>query len=221
MIKKAITYIILVTILLFGTRKLIYIGILKNDNGYYSKYKHAFFETEYHEVLFLGSSRTAMHFDTEIFDSITNFNSFNLSLSGAGPMVCHAALKAYLSVHKSPRYLLYDPDFHELIHENKQIMDFNNYFPFLTNNVLRTEFSKIDNRMNYFYYLPFYSLPYTTFKNISSSVHGWIGRPEKSAMQFIKGFQKVDDKPKLNFIPTKQVEGVLTVNNLTYIDSII
>jgi hypothetical protein len=90
LIRKAITYFVLTTLLLYGFRQLHYYGLLKQEKGYYAKYKTAFFEKNTFDVIFLGSSRAEMHYDTRIFDSITQKNSFNLSLAGATPRIAFA-----------------------------------------------------------------------------------------------------------------------------------
>jgi hypothetical protein len=79
LIKKIIIYFLLITCSLYSLRYLHYYGLLKQKQGYYGKFNLAFFNKNKFNVLFLGSSRSEMHYDTKIFDSITGRNSFNLS----------------------------------------------------------------------------------------------------------------------------------------------
>ncbi|MBA3663196.1 MAG: hypothetical protein H0W61_03180 [Bacteroidetes bacterium] len=221
MIRKAITYFIFITVLLFGLRELHYYGLLKQKEGYYAKYKTAFFQKNHYTVLFLGSSRVEMHYNTQLFDTLTGENSFNLSLAGATPQVAFAALKAYLVNSAPPEKLFYEIDYHFIKNKSNEIKEFNNYFPFLKNETLRSEFSKIDNRMNHFYYDPYFSFPYTGFKNLSTSVHGWMGVPNLTDSLYYKGYLKEVLRPHLKYDSAQPVFSYFNITDRNYLDSII
>ncbi|MDO8998777.1 MAG: hypothetical protein Q7W45_03355 [Bacteroidota bacterium] len=221
MIKKAVTYFIIITLVLYGLRYIQYKGLLKQTNGYYDKYTTAFIKKNNFDVLFLGSSRAEMHYNTRLFDSITNSNSFNLSLAGATPNVAFAALKAYLQNSKAPKYLVYEIDYHFLKFDNNEIKNFNNYFPYLSNKTLLNEFSKIDGRMNCFYLNPYYSWPYTGIKNISTSLHGWLNIPNQKDSLYYKGYFKESLRPSLKFSHIDAYYTYFNANSRNYLDSII
>ena len=206
---------------MYGLRYLHYNGLLMRTKGYYAKYKTAFFEKNNFNVLFLGSSRVEMHYNTKQFDSLTGESSFNLSLAGATPQIAFAVLKSYLLNSKAPQFLFYEIDYHSLKYQATEIKEFNNYFPFLNNTVLRNEFSKVDERMNYFYYNPYYSFPYTGLKNISTGLHGWLNIPNKTDSLYYKGFLKEVLRPQLNYNPIKPYYSFFNVNDRNYLDSII
>ncbi|MDX2171811.1 MAG: hypothetical protein SFY56_01740 [Bacteroidota bacterium] len=191
------------------------------NQGYYAKYKTAFFEKNNFNVLFLGSSRVEMHYNPKQFDSLTRQNSFNLSLAGATPQIAFAALKAYLLNSKTPKYLFYEIDYHFLKYKANEIKEFNNYFPFLKNPILKSEFSKLDGRMNHFYYNPYYSFPYTGLKNISTSLHGWFHIPNKTDTLYSKGFLKEVLRPNLKFNSIKPYYTFFNTSDRNYLDSII
>lgn len=190
-------------------------------NGYYAKYKTCFFEKNDFNVIFLGSSRVEMHYNTRLFDSLTKQNSFNLSLAGATPQVAFAALKAYLQNSKSPNYLIYEIDYHFLKYKSHEVKEFNNYFPFLSNQTLLKEFTKIDSRMPYFNYNPYYSWPYTGFKNISTSLHGWLNIPNNTDNLYYKGYLKEVLRPSLTFESVKKYNTFFNITDRRYLDSII
>lgn len=221
MIKKALLYFICLTALLFGLRQLHYHGLLKQEKGYYAKYKTAFFTKNNFDVLFLGSSRVEMHYDTRTFDSLTGKNSFNHSLAGATPRVAFAALKAYLANSSAPEIIFYEVDYHFLKYPSTEIKEFNNYFPFFKNETLRREFNSIDNRMNHFYYNPYYSFPYTGFKNLSTSLHGWLNIPNKTDSLYHKGYLKEVLRPHLDYIPSTPASSWFSSLERNYLDSII
>jgi hypothetical protein len=221
LIRKAITYFFILTALLYGFRYVHHQGLLKHKQGYYAKYSTAFLQSNNYDVIFLGSSRVQMHYNTRLFDSLTGRNSFNLSVAGATPKVAFAALKIYLSKSKAPKDIIYDVDYHNLGNESKEIMDFNNYFPFLSDAVVRNEFSKVDQRMVYFYWNPYYSLPYTGLQNLSTGLHGLTNTLSRTDTLFYKGYFKECLRKPLDFIHTspKIIEPNLV--EMAYLDSII
>jgi hypothetical protein len=221
LIKRIVIYFLLVTLTLYLVRFLHYKGLLRHTKGYYAKLKTAFNEKNEYPVVFLGSSRAEMHYNTRIFDSITGQNSFNLGLSGAMPHVAFAALKGYLANSKTPKYIIYEVDYHILKLNIKRIIDFNNYLPFLSNKTLREEFNHIDGRMNQFYYNPYYSLPYTGLKNISTGIHGWFNIPSATDELYYKGFFSENFENHLKYIAFKPVHVFIHPYNRQYLDSII
>ncbi|MCW3078386.1 MAG: hypothetical protein JWO32_2995 [Bacteroidetes bacterium] len=221
MIKKAFIYFACVTAILFGCRALHYYLLLKQTTGYYAKYKTAFLEKNNFNVIFLGSSRVEMHYDTRLFDKLTKQNSFNLSLAGATPQIAFAALEAYLEKSKSPAYLFYEIDYHFIRYYSSEIKEFNNYFPFLTNRTLRKEFNKVDNRINHFYYDPYFSFPYTGLKNLSTSFHSLLNIPNRTDSLYYKGYLKEVMRPHLKFIPSTSHYSFFNTTDRNYLDSII
>jgi hypothetical protein len=206
---------------MYGLRALHYHGLIKQKQGYYAKYKTAFFEKNEFDVIFLGSSRSEVHYNPKTFDSITGKNSFNLGVSGATPKVAYAVLKAYLYKSKMPEDLVYEVDYQLLKYEAHEIKQFNNFFPFLSNPVLLDEFSKIDPRMRHFYYNPYYSFSYTGFKNLSSSLHGWMNIPNKTDTAYYKGFMRDVFSAPLDYNSSKPYFSWINVVERNYLDSII
>ena len=211
----------MITVCLYGLRWIHYKGLLRQNSGYYAKYKTVFFEKNDFNVIFLGSSRVEMHYNTKQFDSLTGKNSFNLSLAGATPQVAFAALKAYLLNSKAPDELFYEIDYHFLKWKSSEVKEFNNYFPFLSNKILRSEFNTIDKRTNQFYYNPYLSFPYTGLKNISTSLHGWLGIPNKTDSLYYKGYLKEVFRPQLSFQSVAKYHTWFNGTDRAYLDSII
>lgn len=162
-----------------------------------------------------------MHYNTRIFDSITGFNSFNLSVAGATPKVAFGALKAYLHNSKAPEYLFYELDAHYLRYESATIKEFNNFFPFFSNPVLLQQFNSIDPRMKHFHWNPYYSFPFTGMKNLSTSLHGWLQLPNKTDDLYYKGYLKEVLRPSLKFVDQKPYYSYFQVTERAYLDSII
>jgi hypothetical protein len=221
LIKRAITYFILLTALLYGFRCFHYEGLLKQEKGFYGKYKQIFLGKNNYDVIFLGSSRCEMHYNTEVFDGETGKNSFNLSLKGATPKVAFTLLSIYLQKSSAPEYLIYEVDYHFLKYRSHEIMEFNNYFPFLRDEITRKEFNKLDPRMEHFYLNPYFSLPYTGLKNMSTSWHGWLNIPNKTDAFYRKGFQMELLRPGMGYISDKPYHAFFDTEERAYLDSII
>jgi len=212
---------LIITALLYGLRYLHYKGLLKQTAGYYDKYNTAFLKKNDFNILFLGSSRAEMHYDTKLFDSLTGLNSFNLSLAGANPQIAFAALKTYLQKSKAPRYLVYEVDYHYVKYKSDQIKEFNNYFPYLSEPELRAQFNKVDSRMDHFYYNPYYSFPFTGLKNLSTSLHGWLNIPNQIDSLYYKGYFKESLRPHLTFKHVTPYSTFFNISDRNYLDSII
>jgi hypothetical protein len=220
LIKRGVLYFVIITVILFVLRSVHYKGLLRTQ-GYYSKYREAFLESKYAEVLFLGSSRVEMHYDTRAFDSVTGLSSFNLGLPGATVHEAFAAYRGYLACHQPPEYLIYEIDYHAMMERSSGIMEFSNFFPFLSNKTLRRELNKIDERINWFYYVPYYSWPYTGLKNISTSLHGWLNIPGKTDHLYHKGFYREISRDQLVYRPTLRKNVYMNVSERSYLDSLI
>jgi hypothetical protein len=211
---------VIITCFLYGFRALHYKGLLKT-RGYYAKYKAAFLQKNDYDLVFLGSSRIEMHYDTRAADSCSGKNSFNLGLPGATVHEAYVAFKAYLLNNKPPKDLVYEIDFHAMMEKTTGFMEFNNFFPFLKNPVLLEELNRIDPRMKWFYRLPYLSLPYTGFKNLSTSVHGWLDLPLETDAYYYKGFFMDTIRPHLDYEKTVPKWSYINVSERDYLDSLV
>jgi hypothetical protein len=187
----------------------------------YEKYNTMFLKQNAFDVLFMGSSRAEMHFNTKIFDSVTGHFSYNIGVTGATPRIAYAVLKAYCYKSKLPKYLIFDLDFHFLKYDVDTIRHFPRYFPYLGNKVLLSEFNKIDPRFASFRYNPVHSFPYANIRMLAASLHGWLERPAKYDSAYYKGYAgfaleefslKKEAKPFYSYIHPRERQ---------YIDSII
>ncbi len=196
------------------------IGIRRNKAGVFEKYNTMFLKKNNYNVLFLGSSRTEMHFDPKLFDSITGSNSYNIGVTGATPRIAFKILKAYCSKSSLPDYLIFDVDIHFLKYGFDIINHFPRYFPYLKNEVLLEEFNQIDDRFKQFKYNPFYSLPYSNINLLSVSLHGWLNIPGKYDTCYYKGFAGTV-RGELETLPVKRFYTFFNVKERQYLDSII
>ena len=217
-----ITYLIVCICILFVYRSLLYIGIRKNKQGIFNKYNEIFLKQgNTYDVLFLGSSRAEMHFETKLFDSITHLNSFNLGVSGASIKVNYLLLKTYCQQHQVPKHVILNIDYFSLKSDIDMLNDFPRYFPYLNNQFLRAELNGVDHRFNSFYYNPFHSLPYTQIEYLSASLHGWLNINGKYDTLMYKGFQTMPPNEHGEILKTTPIYSFISIKNRQYIDSLI
>jgi hypothetical protein len=190
LIKKILLYFFVFLSFLYLYREILYVGIRKNEYGIFRKFNEIFLcNKQSYDLLFLGSSRSEMHFNPKIIEEKTKLNSYNLGVSGATPRISNALFNAYLENNKSPKYIILNVDYFWLNTDEDILNYFPRYFPYLGNQTLSRELNKIDNRFNSFYYNPFYSIPYTQATYFSASLHGWLGIIGKYDSLSYKGFQ--------------------------------
>lgn len=67
-------------------------------------------DTIRHDMVFLGSSRTYMHYNPKVFDSVLGVSSFNCGLSARGLDAQTAKYHAYCRCHGMPDYLILNID---------------------------------------------------------------------------------------------------------------
>lgn len=218
--KRLIIYIVLFVVLLFAIRELIYIGIRKNQAGLYDKYHTLFLKQNEYNVLFMGSSRAEMHFNTKLFDSITGMNSFNIGVTGATPRIAYHVLKSYCEKSKAPQFLIFDVDYHFLKFGVDTIRHFPRYFAFLENKTLLHGFNSIDSRFKSFKYNPMYSLPYSNIRLLAASLHGWLSIPAVDDNSYFKGFTNVINRDTITSDSLNPYYAWIHPTERVYIDSI-
>lgn len=222
MIKKIGIYTIAFICLLFVYRAFLYTGIKKNKAGIFNKYNELFLkEGNAYDVLFLGSSRSEMHFNPKVFDAITGLNSYNMGISGASPKISLALLKTYCKQHQKPNYIIFNIDYFSLQNDTDRLNDFPRYFPYLNNANLKNELNQMDNRFNSFYYNPLHSLPYTQVEYLSTALHGWLNISGKYDTLMYKGYQTSELKEINTEDEPKPIYSFISIKNRNYIDSLI
>ncbi len=219
--KKVVAYSVVFLGLLFAYRYFLYVGVKKNKAGVFNKYNELFENNNNNfNVLFLGSSRAEMHFDTQVFDDITGQNSYNLGMSGAWPKMSFTVLKTYCQQHKKPTHLIYAIDYFWLQNENDKLQNCANLFPYFNNNYLLKNLNAIDGRCYFFYANPLQSLPHTQLNFLSASLHGWFNIAGKYDTLWHKGFYKnVIAESVADFVETES--DYINIVNRNYTDSII
>lgn len=109
LIKAGITVLI---ILISGLFLDIYIShhLRHSSAQLFSPWNDLYADTVSHDMVFLGSSRTYMHYNPQVFDSLLGTNSFNCGLSARGLDTQTAKYHAFCRRHGMPDYLILNLD---------------------------------------------------------------------------------------------------------------
>lgn len=221
MIKKILLYILVFIALSYLLQHFVNKGLRDNKNGIYNKFETIFNKNNNYNTLMLGSSRMFMHLDNNLFDSLTNSNSYNLGLAGATPKVSFICLKSYLQNSKTPQTIFWEFDYHIAHLTTDTIFNFPSYFPFLNNNELYNGFKQIDNRFFLFKNCPLVALPYININGLSASVNGWLGRNGPYDAFFKNGFFYNYIPDSNNNFTSKDNATTMSAETLNYLDSCI
>jgi hypothetical protein len=135
--------------------------------------------SEYHDVLFLGSSRAYFHVNPKAVDSLAGLKSFNGGIEGGNILESNLILKCYLARHKAPKLVVIDvaapslnintaPGFRPIFNPNR-------YYPFLDNPYVFNALKPYKN-VHMLKYLPFTQITEADDVLKQASVMGAIGK---------------------------------------------
>jgi len=128
--------------------------------------------TKPYDLLMLGSSRTHVHNDPKIIDSITGLNSFNAGIDGANMMSLYIMLKGYLETHRPPRLMLVEISMFSFKVDESHPLDATFYFRYLDNKAVYHSMNESWKYTGFFKHVPFLRL--TQFDDINRS-YGFKG----------------------------------------------
>lgn len=161
-----------------------------------------------------------MHYDPLLIDSLTGWNSFNLSMAGAGTEGAFRLLKLYLRKSSVPERIFYEVDLNFLHLEDEDLYRFNNFFPYLRDKGIRESFAYLEPRMPWFHYLAYYSWPYTGWSNLSSGFRAWMRWPIPDGENYRKGYLPGPIRGGLTYAPVQQEKSSLSLHHGRYLDSL-
>lgn len=222
-LKKIIFYFLILSSLAYLVRFILHEGIRKNKSGLFDKFNQVFHSNDFHEVIFVGSSRAECHFNPAIFDSITGLNSYNIGVSGSNNSFTYGILKSYLNAREAPKIAIMNIDYHFSNESSDTIYEFPRFFPYLDNEILFDELAKRDKRFYIFKYVPFYSLPFLGEKYLNCAMRGYTNKPSSYDLSCYKGFQYINpiEYKTIDKKDTVSYSAGLLKENADYLDSII
>lgn len=200
---KYIKYSVLFLFIIFGAT---YICFYRTGyNKYYSLEIEDMNEiingTKYHDLLFLGSSRSYYHINPKIIDSIAKTDSYNAGMTGANLLEMNMILQCYLKKHKAPKYVFLDLAWTSFDIDKRAINNPNIYYPFLDNEIIFNTL-KQHNRVQLLKYLPFLQSTEADDLIRQEVCLGLLGQKKHANTDFYKGYFKNSiDTIKLPFKP--------------------
>ena len=129
-------------------------GIKKFNVFSYSRLEDLIEGDTNYDILFVGTSRTQVHINPRITDSILKLNTFNAGKAGASSLEVRMLLEAYLTKHHAPKYLIYNIDHLSVLYADK-VPNSVLYLFFLDNDAVYRGLESTYNRVNFMKYIPF------------------------------------------------------------------
>jgi hypothetical protein len=176
---RYVRYFVLVLFLGVGLLDLIYVVFRRGYNKYNSfeqgRMNVIINGKDYHDAVFIGSSRTYYHVNPRIIDTVLNINSFNAGIDGANLLETNLVLNAYLASHPAPKYIVADLSTPAFDIRESSIFNPNIYYPFLNNQIVFNTL-KPYKRVHLLRYLPFLQITECDDFLRESAVQGLMGK---------------------------------------------
>lgn len=159
-----------------------------------------------YDVLFLGTSRTQVHINPRITDSILQLNTYNAGKAGASSLEVRMLIEAYLTNHKAPKYLVYNIDHLSILNADK-VPNSALYLFFLDNEAISHGLESTYERVYLMKYIPFTRIMNLDDYYRNLGIQGNIGQREiQKGPIYYKGFASNDNSKLKKIKITKPVE---------------
>jgi hypothetical protein len=146
-----------------------------------------------YDILFLGTSRTQVHINPRITDSIFQLNTFNAGKAGASSLEVRMLIEAYLTKHHAPKYLVYNIDHLSILNANK-VPNSALYLFFLDNEAIYKSLESTYERVYLLKYIPFTRIMSLDDYYRNLGLQGNIGHTEvQKGPIYYKGFASNDN----------------------------
>ena len=138
---KTLGFAALVLVLAFGLDRLICRGLLKMDDYRFQDYRAMIHGGMDNDILIMGNSRGKSHFDTRVIDSLSQKQSFNISIGGYPINAQLLKYQLYREHNRKPALIIQNIDYMTIRvmsdirhqHESEQ------FFPLVYDKVMRKE----------------------------------------------------------------------------------
>jgi hypothetical protein len=172
-----------------------------------------------YDMLFFGTSRTQVHINPRITDSILQLNTYNAGKAGASSLEVRMLLEAYLTKHKAPKYMVYNIDHLSILNADK-VPNSALYLFFLDNEAIARGLETTYDRVFLMKYIPFTRIMNLDdyYRNIG--IQGNRGQTEiQKGSIYYKGFASNDNSKLKKIKAVKPIE--IAVPSLVEINKII
>ncbi|MEO8764819.1 MAG: hypothetical protein ABI416_11050 [Ginsengibacter sp.] len=159
-------------------------------NGHTRYYKHEMERINvllnkeaYYDVLYIGSSRTHMHYNPRVIDSITHLSSYNLGVEGGNLLEINLWFQVYLQIHQAPKMVVLDLPVFAFDIEKRPFFNPTIYFPYLENDIIYNTLARY-KKIQLFKYLPLLELMEIDDYNKFNALRGILGKKEEISYGF-------------------------------------
>lgn len=171
-----------------------------------------------YDVLFFGTSRTQVHINPRITDSILNLNTYNAGKAGASSLEVRMLIEAYLKQHKAPKYIVYNIDHLSILNANK-VPNSALYLFFLNNEAIEKGLQSTYNRVYLMKYIPFTRIMNLDDYYRNVGLQGNMGHTEvQKGPIYYKGFASNDNSKLKKIKAVKPIEikdpSLVEMNNI-------
>jgi hypothetical protein len=202
---KYLAAVLLVSgIVLFGLYGLYKVGYKRYYSFEHERLNELINGKKYHDVLFLGSSRSFFHVNPKVVDSVAGVSSFNGGIEGGNILETNLILKCYLASHQAPKVVVIDLSTPSLNINSapgfRPIFNPNRYYPFLDNPYV-FEALKPYKHVYMLKYLPFSQITEADDVLKQAAVMGYMGKEStRPGSQVYNGYrQRSNDTLTLPF----------------------
>lgn len=168
----------------------------------------------YADILFIGSSRTHVHNNPKIIDSITHLSSYNFGVEGGNLIEMNLWLQVYLQKHRKPKMVVLDLPAFAFDTDLRKIFKYPIYFPYMSNDIIYSTLQKY-YQVHLYKYLPFLELMEVDDYNKFNAVKGLMGNEDPSTNVYnYKGYIE-NGTDSIRFgIPAKHGTNAFEMNSL-------
>ncbi|GAA4462586.1 hypothetical protein GCM10023093_09470 [Nemorincola caseinilytica] len=111
-------------------------GLQRSRSFLYAEWNDLFAGRIQADMLFMGSSRSWVHFSPQIMDSALGVNTYNLGLDGTPLDLQFERLKIYLRYNKMPKYIVQEVGLNTAMSRSKELPHYEQFLPYLADTAM-------------------------------------------------------------------------------------
>lgn len=197
-----------------------YKGLVNYDDHRFNRLDEIVNGSERHDIVYFGTSRTHVHINPCIIDSILGVKSYNLGMDGASLSEIKMLFDLYLKSHKSPQIILFTLD-KSCFNDEKKILYPVQYYKYINEEIVYDFLKTNDEKTVAYKYIPFLSFSsyddYTRFngirallgkKDASNNVYSCKGYLSNGS-EVIDGVLSTEVKVSKNVYTSLKVKNIL------------
>ncbi len=163
-------------------------GLKKFEAHNRERFTEIFIDSNYHDILFLGSSKMHTGVNPRIIDSICHTSSYNAGIEGSNLFESYYAFKGYLENHKAPEFVFLSLDLVSF-GMKRRFFNFNIYLNYTKNKIINKMLNENGHPTFQYKLFPFLILSELDDYTKGNAIKGYAGLSEIPSGDFqYKGF---------------------------------